>query len=434
MWVSGNKIFLSLFIFLSAVGVVIYLISFLSINTNVSYPTIDSTNSLGDPIMKKVIWIFWEKGWQTAPYLPQKVLLSWKFHNPDWHIEELTMDTLANFVDLARLKPTMTIEVKSDMIRLMILSKYGGVWVEASMLCLQPLDNWIWAVLPRNGFWMYSRECSWFMIAASNSFIAQAWLEAAIKYWETRTEPSGEVGGVSNYRWMDGTLKDARANNKSLDAKISAMVFINCGSLCGPSTFYLRDCMYEVNMPLHEDIRKCFDETPPYVAKLTLHGRCGSPPVGPQNMQLTNGKYAILTSFANVFMADNVRKPLPIFDTSNLIGSLIAPRKHLSGKFKSDYSKAYPLLVCASLDENSVHTISCPYRTFVRTIDFASYGTPTGSCGAFSKGSCDSSYTMTVVTSKCLNKVACTVSAQNSIYGDPCDGTHKHMYVQVTCY
>jgi hypothetical protein len=340
MWVSRNIIFLSLFIFLSAVGIVIYLISFQPINTNVSYPSIDSTNSLSDPIMKKVIWIFWEKGWQTAPYLPQKVLLSWKFHNPDWHIEELTMDRLSDFVDLARLKHTMTIQAKSDMIRLMILSKYGGVWVDASLLCLQPLDNWIWAVLPRNGFWMYSRECSWFMIAASNSFIAQAWLDAAIKYWEIREEPSGEVGGVSNYRWMDGTLKDARANNKSLDAKVSAMLFISCGSLCGPSTFYLRDCMYEVNMPLHEDIRKCFDETPPYVVKLTVHGRCGLPPVGPQNMKLTNGIYAILASFGNVSMAVSGRQPLSIFDTSNLMGSLrkIAPpttNNVSSIKFKS---------------------------------------------------------------------------------------------------
>ena len=112
----------------------------------------------------------------------------------------------------------------------------------------------------------------------------------------------------------------------------------------------------------------------------------------------------------------------------------IDQQKHLWGKFKSDYSKAHPLLNCFSMDENSVHTISCPYKAFVRSIDFASYGTPTGSCGAFSKGSCDSSYSMSVVTNKCLHKATCAVSAQNSVFGDPCPGTPKHLYIQATCY
>jgi mannosyltransferase OCH1-like enzyme len=40
-----------------------------------------------------------------------------------------------------KLKPNMTIQAKSDMIRLHVLSTHGGVWADSTMLCLQPLDS-----------------------------------------------------------------------------------------------------------------------------------------------------------------------------------------------------------------------------------------------------------------------------------------------------
>ena len=93
-----------------------------------------------------------------------------------------------------------------------------------------------------------------------------------------------------------------------------------------------------------------------------------------------------------------------------------------------------PLLVCAEVNENYVATISCPSGTVVRTIDFASYGTPTGSCGQFFKSSCDSSNSISTVQIPCLNQASCTVSAQNSVFGgDPCGGTLKRLKIQATC-
>ena len=91
-------------------------------------------------------------------------------------------------------------------------------------------------------------------------------------------------------------------------------------------------------------------------------------------------------------------------------------------------------VICATADESSIATISCPSGTVVRSIDFASYGTPIGSCGAFSRDpNCDSSNSMSVVTSACLNEATCTVAAQNSVFGDPCEGTGKQLYIQAGC-
>ena len=37
----------------------------------------------------------------------------------------------------------MVIQHKSDMIRAFLLLKFGGIWVDASVLCLKPLSQWL---------------------------------------------------------------------------------------------------------------------------------------------------------------------------------------------------------------------------------------------------------------------------------------------------
>ena len=77
-------------------------------------------------------------------------------------------------------------------------------------------------------------------------------------------------------------------------------------------------------------------------------------------------------------------------------------------------------VVCATVNEDSDATISCPSGTRVGNINFASYGTPSGSCGGFSKGSCDSYRSKSVVENLCLNQATCTVPANNFVFSDPC--------------
>ncbi|HEX6240609.1 MAG TPA: hypothetical protein VFZ61_06945, partial [Polyangiales bacterium] len=89
--------------------------------------------------------------------------------------------------------------------------------------------------------------------------------------------------------------------------------------------------------------------------------------------------------------------------------------------------------VCASQDEHTTLTLSCAAGTLMRSIDFASYGTPTGSCGAFATSSCNASTSISVVRSACLNRATCSVAATNATFGDPCSGTFKRLSVQATC-
>jgi pectate lyase len=88
---------------------------------------------------------------------------------------------------------------------------------------------------------------------------------------------------------------------------------------------------------------------------------------------------------------------------------------------------------CATVDEGESLTLSCPSGQVVTGVEFASYGTPSGSCGSFSNSQCNASNSVSVVKEACVGMASCTVKANNSTFGDPCYGTYKKLSAQVTC-
>ncbi len=79
-------------------------------------------------------------------------------------------------------------------------------------------------------------------------------------------------------------------------------------------------------------------------------------------------------------------------------------------------------------------TLTCPAGEVISKINYASYGMPTGSCGNYvDQAWCDSSTSESVVTSLCVGKSSCSFTANNQTFGDPCNGTVKHMYAEAAC-
>lgn len=69
----------------------------------------------------------------------------------------------------------------------------------------------------------------------------------------------------------------------------------------------------------------------------------------------------------------------------------------------------------------------------IASIDFASYGTPTGACGSFKSGACESKTSMSVVNGTCFNKASCKIVPWTNVFGDPCAGTYKYLDIQARC-
>ncbi len=78
-------------------------------------------------------------------------------------------------------------------------------------------------------------------------------------------------------------------------------------------------------------------------------------------------------------------------------------------------------------------TLTCPTGQTIDTITFASFGTPTGSCGSFATGSCNASSSMAVVQALCVGRNSCSVPATDGTFIDPCDKTTKSLSIQATC-
>ncbi|TCJ14349.1 HYR domain-containing protein [Flaviaesturariibacter flavus] len=86
--------------------------------------------------------------------------------------------------------------------------------------------------------------------------------------------------------------------------------------------------------------------------------------------------------------------------------------------------------ICGTAAENGTITLRAPAGTVIDRIDFASYGTPNGSCGNFTQGGCHAFNSKSVVESLALGRNTATISATNGVFGDPCGGTVKRLYIQ----
>lgn len=88
---------------------------------------------------------------------------------------------------------------------------------------------------------------------------------------------------------------------------------------------------------------------------------------------------------------------------------------------------------CVSAQEGTVAELTCADGMVIYDIGFASYGTPTGKCGAFEPNdACHSEVSHLQVSAQCLGKASCRVAASNNGFMDPCFGSQKTLTVQYT--
>lgn len=89
--------------------------------------------------------------------------------------------------------------------------------------------------------------------------------------------------------------------------------------------------------------------------------------------------------------------------------------------------------VCIIADEGDEAVLACPTGQFIDAIDFASYGTPDGSCGNLVAGACHADMSRATVEELCVGRQQCTVAAANTVFGDPCNGVVKRLAVAASC-
>ena len=93
---------------------------------------------------------------------------------------------------------------------------------------------------------------------------------------------------------------------------------------------------------------------------------------------------------------------------------------------------AAPASCAQDAPENAPVTLSC--ATGFTGVLFASFGTPTGTCGGgFALGACNAANSTQIVHDACVGKTSCTIDVSTALFGDPCFDTLKHLDVLLNC-
>jgi hypothetical protein len=239
--------------------------------------------------------LLWLQGWENAKWLNKQVGESWEINNPEWKIHYIDFQNLKEYVnDIDYIYDTnkhISPQAKSDIIRLSLLKKYGGIWADSTMLCMQPLDHWVFEAVEPSEIWMYhgcgagmNKEvgpASWFIVSKKDSYMINKWKESCDNYWTNNNF-------TNNYFWMDGLFKNLFETDEKFKELWLKTPYLYC-ELDGQS-HTLAPYGMNNNTP---HIKQLFLEKPPYALKLWKSWNEMFPDVTTENCINSNAYYAI---------------------------------------------------------------------------------------------------------------------------------------------
>lgn len=104
----------------------------------------------GETPTKKVIWTAWLQGEKDIPYAIELCLKSMERQREEYDLQVITLDNVEKFIDIDtniidKLKKNeISYAHFTDYIRVKLLSKYGGVWLDATQYMIRPIPEEVW--------------------------------------------------------------------------------------------------------------------------------------------------------------------------------------------------------------------------------------------------------------------------------------------------
>lgn len=163
----------------------------LSKKHSISYDSLEKNKS-------NKVWVCWLQGIENAPLLVKECYASLQRHLHDRDIIVLTSENLESFIELPEYmlskwkQGVITNTHFSDIIRIEILVKYGGTWIDSTVMCTSDdipnfifnSDLFVYQVL-RPGLNGHSINISsWFMSSTTNNKILLLVRDLLREYWK----------------------------------------------------------------------------------------------------------------------------------------------------------------------------------------------------------------------------------------------------------
>lgn len=145
-----------------------------------------------------IIWICWFQGMDSAPDLVQKCYESVVSNNPEKNVIVITEENMSEYVTFPDYiidrwkRGVITHTHMTDLLRLELLIKYGGLWLDATVLCTGKAPEYFFnselfffqTLKPgRDGHASYIS--SWLMGARTNNKILMATKSLCYEYWKS---------------------------------------------------------------------------------------------------------------------------------------------------------------------------------------------------------------------------------------------------------
>lgn len=148
---------------------------------------------------KKPVWTLWLQGEENAPDIVKACWSSVRRYLPDdYELIVLDQESLKDYVQLSDIfekrfaEGAFKMAHYSDIIRLKLLSDYGGYWIDSTVYCTNPdLFNYISESKP--SLFAYKNilrnddACaisSWFLYAEKNNVVIRNVYELLLEYWK----------------------------------------------------------------------------------------------------------------------------------------------------------------------------------------------------------------------------------------------------------
>jgi hypothetical protein len=216
--------------------------------------------------LPKIIWFLWLQGMDDAPFIVQKCLESWLRHNPGWQVILLDRPNAREYIDLeSEIGPigdNVTPQAFSDILRINLLAKYGGVWADATCFCTKPLDDWLGANM-ETGFFAIERPApdrmisSWFIASFKYNYIALTYKNKVNAYW--RNNPDMRFFDSFSWQFLNRRLRRIKTG-------IWFSIFVNSILKVYPYFWF----HYLFGFIYHRDarFREMWDSTPKFSADI----------------------------------------------------------------------------------------------------------------------------------------------------------------------
>ncbi|MAK63081.1 MAG: hypothetical protein CMK09_19090 [Ponticaulis sp.] len=141
--------------------------------------------------LPKQMFCYWDRDLATAPSLVRKNIEKWQSLNPDYNLIVFNEESAADVFEANEFDARdVSAQIKSDFLRLALLKRNGGIWIDATLLPTVPLDDWLPSVWEKSGFFAFSAPypdrllSSWFLASVAENKLIDHWFDLFSKYWQ----------------------------------------------------------------------------------------------------------------------------------------------------------------------------------------------------------------------------------------------------------